>query len=248
MKNHMEDSKKAKKHSSFFSERSKENWNTFKRLRGKKRIIFIWDYYKLPIVLIATLLLVVGIFAHMLWEGQKPCRLRVCVVLNTDEYCDSWFQKFEKELKKDGKSGDVDVNQDQPFDYDNQYYYLHELEVMTTISSGRMDVAICNADMYEYLLAINACLPLEEGLPKELYSTLSERNMIDHNTANLQMDEYGNIDPSDGIDGDYAVELTDTEFAKKYDQTDENEPLYAVIISNTEHLEDSVTLIRKISK
>lgn len=244
----MKDNKNDKKSSSLFSERARDNWNTFKRLRGKRRVLFVWDYYKLPIVLIVTLVLVVGIFAHMLWEGQKPHRLNVCVVLNNEEYCDQWFLKFEKELKKDGKSGAVEVNQDQPFDYDNQYYYLQELEVLTTISSGRMDVAICNADMYEYLLAINACLPLDENLPKDLYDTLSEKKMIDHNTANLQMDEYGNINEEDGIDGYYAINLDGTQFAEKYNQTEEDEPLYAVIISNTEHLEDSLTLIREITQ
>lgn len=235
-----------KKNRSLFSERTKENWNTFKRLRGTKRLVFVWDYYKLPITIIVTLVAVAAIFGHMLWEGQKSYRLRVCVVLNSDDYCSSWFHSFEKELKKDGKSGSVEVNEDQPFDYDNQYYYLHELEVMTTISSGRMDVAICNADMYEYLLAINACLPLDTGLSKEFYEELSHRKMIDHNTANLQMDEYGNIDPADGIEGDYAVNLTKTKFAKKYNES--GEPLYAVIISNTENPEDSVTLLEKISE
>lgn len=238
--------KKKKKEPSIFRQEMKRDWNTFKRLHGWKKVEFLWDYYKLPAILLFTLIFCICIFAHMLWEGQKPCRLRVCAVLNTDQSCSYWFHKFEKDLKKDGKTGDIDLNEDQPFDYDNQYYYLHELEVMTTVSSQRMDVAICNADMYEYLLAINACLPLDTSLPEDILQTVTERNMLDYNTACLQYDEDGNIDYSLGVDGYYAINLDGTSFSDTYNQTEDQAPLYAVIISNTEHLDDSISLIRAL--
>ncbi len=240
---------KKKKDPSIFRQELKRDWNTMKRLHGTKRLQFLWDYYKLPAVIAVTLIVVVCIFAHMLWEGQKPCRLRICAVLNTESDCSRWFNDFTKELKKDGRSGAVDLNQDQPFDYDNQYYYMYELEVMTTVSSQRMDVAVCNADMYEYLLALNACMALDEALPDDLFEALSEKGMLDYNTANLQIDEDGNTDPADGIDGCYAVNLSGTEFADTYNQPDEGEeePLYAVMISNTEHLDDSIALIRALT-
>lgn len=242
---------KKEKEPSIFRQELRRDWNTFKSLHGWKRLGFLWDYYKLPASLFLILIIVVALFSHMIWEGQKPCRLRICAVLNTEADCSPWFRDFEDKLKKDGIPGDVDINQDQPFDYDNQYYYLHELEVMTTVSSQRMDVAICNADMYEYLLAINACLPLDTALPEELYLSLCEREMLDYNTANLQYDEYGQLDSSTGIDGCYAVSLKGTAFANQYNQPDdgaESLPLYAVIVSNTEHLEDSIALIQSLVK
>ena len=242
---------KKKKEPSIFRQELKRDWNTMKSLHGAKRLQFLWDYYKLPAVLALTLIIAAGVFAHMLWEGQKPCRLRVCAVLNTERDCSLWFHDFSDELKKDGKAGAVDLNQDQPFDYDNQYYYLHELEVMTTVSSQRMDVAVCNADMYQYLLALDACLPLDEALPEDFFQNLSEQDMLDYNTANLQVDEDGNIDPADGIDGCYAVNLDGTKFADTYNQPEADEvpePLYAVVISNTKHLDDSIALLRSLTE
>lgn len=250
------------KEPSIFRQEMKRDWNTFKNLKGfKKKLGFLWDYYKLPVTLLVTLLVFVCIFAHMLWEGQKPRRLQACVVLNTEDSCVYWFRQFEEELQQDDKPGSIELNEDQPFDYDNSYYYLHEIEVMTTVSSQRMDVAVCNEDMYSYLLAINACMPLDEALPADLYADLEGRGMIDHNTANLQMDENGEINEADGIDGNYAVNLEGTEFEERYNKPGEqidvqtgaveagtDAPLYAVIISNTEHLDDSVSFIRALTQ
>lgn len=226
----------------------RQDLDTLKRLDARGKLQFLWDYYRWRILVCACVVVIVILFAHMLWEGQKPCRLRVCVVLNTEDDCSAWFRKFTQELKSDGKEGDVDVNQDQPFDYDNRYAYLYEVEVMTSISSQRIDVAICGADMYRYLLALNACLPLDTALPNDLVSYLTERDMLCYDTANLTEDENGNVDLSDGIDGYFAVNLSGTEFEKTYNQTEGNaEPLYAVIISNTTHLEDSEALIKALA-
>lgn len=238
--------KKTKKSSTFWQELHRD-WNTLKNLSWGKKLEFLWDYYKWSAIAGIFIIIVICTFAHMFYEGQKPCRLRVCVVLNTDENCSPWFRQFTEELKSDGKPGDVDINLDQPFDYDNTYYYVQEAEVMTTISSGRMDMAVCGEDMYSYLLALNACLPLDEALSDELSAALSSSGKLIYDTANLTQDKYGNVNPADGIDGYYAVDLSGTEFNNLYNHTEnEEEPLYAVIISNTEHLEDCETLLNAL--
>lgn len=238
---------KKNRKNSYLVQDIKRNWNTFKSLNGKKRLEFIWDYYKWRIIVITFSIIVICTFVHMLYEGQKPCRLQACVVLNTEDNCSRWFDKFTEELVSDGKPGKVDINLDQPFDYDNKYYYVQELEVMTTVSSMRMDIAICGKDMYSYLLALNACMPLDKSLPDDLVDFLSDNNKLIYDTANLKIDKNGNVNPEDGIDGYYAVDLSETEFDNLYNQTeDTKEPLYAVIISNTQHLEDCIKLLRAL--
>lgn len=224
-----------------------QDWETLKRLDTHGKLVFLWDYYKWRALVCVCVVVIIGTFVHMLWEGQKPRRLRVCVVLNTEDDCSVWFHRFTQALKSDGAEGDVDVNQDQPFDYDNRYAYLYEVEVMTAISAKRMDVAVCNADMYCYLLALNACLPLDTALSDDLVSELLSRDMLCYDTANLTEDENGEVNLADGIDGYFAIELSDTEFGRTYNQTDEEaEPLYAVIIANTEHFSDSEALVRAL--
>ena len=232
-----------------FAHDMKRDWATLRSLRGKKLLEHIWIYYKYYIL--AGIFAVFALYTagHIIWEGQRPCRLRVCVVLNNDEFCAPWFEDFKATLMSDGKPGDVDLNLDQPFDYDNMYYYVMELEVMTTVASGRMDVAVCGEDMYSYLLAINACLPLDEALPPSLRETVGDR--LVYSTANLQYDKDGQLHPEDGIDGYFALDLTGTAFETAYNQPgrfdDELGPLYAVIISNTEHLEDSLALLEALT-
>lgn len=227
------------------SESLRHDLDTLKTLDTRQKLQFLWDYYKWYVISAVCVLLIAGTFAHMLWEGQKPCRLRVCVVLNTEDDCGSWFRAFAQELKADGKSGDIDVNLDQPFDYDNRYSYLYEIEVMTTISSQRMDIAVCGADMYRYLLALNACLSLDTALSGDLASYLSAQGMLCYDTANLTEDENGAVNLEDGIDGYFAIDLSGTEFYETYNQS--KEPLYAVIISNTAHLEDCEKLLRALT-
>ncbi len=223
----------------------RRDWNTIRVLRGKALLRYIWDYYRVPIfVTLFSLIAIVTIF-NIVREGQRDYRLRVCVVLNTDDYCQDWFDRFADDLTDGGTQGAIDVNFDQPFDYDNMYYYVMEMEVMTTVSSRRMDVAVCGEDMYSYLLALNACLPLDEALPQPLLERVSDR--LVQSTANLKYDENNQIDYSMGIDGCFALDLEGTPFETAYNQPgpldDDPGPLYAVVISNTEHTEDAFALL-----
>lgn len=242
------------KKKSIFRQEVERDIGTFFRLHGKERASFVWDYFRYKIIAAIVIVIIVAIFANLLWQGQKPYRLRVCVVLNNDMYCDNWFSSFIKELSSDGSEGDVDVNQDQPFDYDNAYYNVQELEVMTTVSSQRMDVAICGPDMYSYLLALNACMPLDKVLSSDECQKLISDEMLVKSTANVKYNKDGSINDSDAVDGYFAVDITHTEFGQTYniqkdlDQDEEAAPLYAIIISNTEHLDDSLFLLHSLIK
>ena len=42
------------------NDQARKNWETLRRLHGKKRLEHIWTYYKLPIVLVLVLAYIVG--------------------------------------------------------------------------------------------------------------------------------------------------------------------------------------------
>ena len=228
-----------------------ERLEIIRSLHGRKRLGYIWDYYRYRIAAVIVTLIIAVTAVRLLAEGRRQYRLDICVVLNTEDDAGAWFDQFEKDLTSDGTEGRIRVNFDQPFDYDNRYYYVQELEVMTTVSSYRMDAAVCNADMYSYLLAINACARLDEVLDPSLYDSLLSSGSIREDLAGLQADENGQIHEEEGIPGYYGVELSGTQFAQDYNQPADGgtpEPLYAVIISNTDNMTDCTSFISQISR
>jgi hypothetical protein len=238
---------KKKKEKSIFQQEMERDFNTFKRLPPKKKVQFVFDYYKWYILAGITIIFIIVNFAHMLWEGQKPYRLRTCVVLNTNKDCSVWFRDFEKELKSDGKPYDFGLNLDQPFNSDNMYHYVEEIKVQSTVSAGRMDVAVCGPDMYEYLLKMNTCTPIDQVFSDEEITSFKNLNMLVKSTAGLIEDDDGNVDDSKAVDGYFALDISNTKFGETYNnKKDTDDPLYAIIILNTEHLEDSLTQVRAL--
>ena len=55
-----------------------QDWETLKRLDTHGKLVFLWDYYKWRALVCVCVVVIIGTFAHMLWEGQKPRRLRLC--------------------------------------------------------------------------------------------------------------------------------------------------------------------------
>ncbi len=217
---------KNKKEESAFMRDRRQELETIRRLHGFKKLEHIWIYYKARIFVICFSVFVIFTFANMLWEGQKPCRLRVCAVLESGISCEDWFENFYNRLKEDGKKGEVLLDEDFLFDSDNSYIRFMEVELMSMVSSQRIDAAVCGKDMYEYLLSLNACMALDE-----LFDGEKPRNPV--------------LAASQGR-GEKGVDISGTAFAKKYNQGAYG-PLYVIVISNTEHKDDAKKLLEEIA-
>jgi hypothetical protein len=170
------------------------------------------------------------------------------VVLNTDDNCESWFDRFEEELVADGKSGAFGASLGIPFNESDQYSYLEEAEMMAYVDAKRFDVAVCNEDLYRFLLAQSACLPLDDALPSDMTEELLASGQLLYDAQNLQEDLNGETNPDDGVYGYYGIDLSGTAFYEEYNtpSSGDSEPLYAVVIANTENLDDSITLLRAL--
>ncbi|MCF0146275.1 MAG: hypothetical protein HUJ73_06780 [Eubacterium sp.] len=242
--------RRPEKKKSIFRQEMERDWATFRSLSFKNKLIFIFDYYKLPIFFGVSIVVFIIIFAGLLIDGQKACRLRVCAVLNNGYSISSWFREVTNEMKKDGKKGAFDLNQDQPFDYENSYYYMHEIEVYSTIASQRMDVAICNPDMFEYLCIIDACMPLEEAFTPEEMEELIDSGKAYLSKQGMTIRDDGTVDESTAVDGYYGLDLDYTLFGEMYntDGNDEGKPLYAAIIKNSKNPEDAATFMHYLAE
>lgn len=168
-----------KKHrqSAFWQELHRD-WRTIKSLCWRQRLLFLWDYYKWRILAAACILITIPTILSILWEGQQPCRLHVRILPDTVMDCGGWVSAFTEELQSDGKPGMVDIHYDQAFTRYNPYHQVQEMEILATISSKRLDAAVCSEDLFHYLLELNACLPLEQGLSGELVQSLLDRGLL----------------------------------------------------------------------
>ena len=103
-----------------------------------------------------------------------------------------------------------------------------------------------------YLLALNACMPLDQVLSEDEITRLKDNGILVESVADIRQNEDGSPDESEAVRGYFAVDLSDTSFGKSYNEKQEPEdgkekaPLYAVIISNTDHLDDSVKLVEAL--
>lgn len=202
------------------------------------------------------ILITVPTILSILWEGQKPCRLHVRILPDTVIDCKEWVSSFTDDLQSDGKPGTVEILFDQAFTRDNPYHQVQEMEILATISSKRLDAAVCSEDLFQYLLELNACLPLEQGLSGELYQTLLDSSQLVYRRAGTSADEASVTNKRDEtgrdrIGGYYAVDLSRSAFYAQYGpsvpESGGRPPLYLVILSNTEHLEDCAALVRALS-
>lgn len=131
-------------------------WEKVKSLKGKKRLEYLWTYYKfvLLIILIAVLILYIAMNSyHHLTQKQ----LLSAVIVDMDRSCQNNADSLQKELLELLGSGDekeivkVDTSVSSQEDA--------ETTMKLTISlseNGGNDVVICNSDVYEEFLAEGA--------------------------------------------------------------------------------------------
>lgn len=236
---------KQKKEKSIFRQEMDRDFSTFQRLHGKKKIQFIFDYYKWYILAGIFCLLVILTFANIFYQGNKPYRIRTLAVLNTDANCKPWFDAFEEELTNHGKDGEISLNAEQPFSRKDMYFYVEQIEVQTSIANKRTDLVIGGKDLYQYVLMMKGCYPLDEVLEKKEVKRLKKEKRLLYSSAGLKENKDGSFDDSEAIKGYYAIDISNTAFGKKYNKS--KKPLYAFLTSTNQNIKDSLVLLRKLS-
>lgn len=231
-----------------FQAELKRDIRTFHRLSPKEKAQFIFDYYRWKILAGIFVLAILISVSQIIWEGQKKYDLYVCTVTDRETDFSEWFDEFAAEESSATKKCKISLNQDQPFDYTSNNYQVYELEVLTKISANLMDVAICNKDMYSYLLAINACASLDTLLNDEYLEQLKNKRRLNYETANLQIQEDGSVDETQGIPGYYAIKVEKKDFSKHLPASEDSDTLYVVFIKNSCHTDQGIRLLKKITE
>lgn len=204
-----------------------------KEMSKKDKIWYIWAYYKFHIIFAAIGLLVLFQVCAAIYSSSFTTIMH-CIYLNnynSDISFEPLEEGFGSYIGKNPK--DMIIGESAFIAFDDQsteYSYASMAKITALVSAKDLDVIIGDTASIDHYTSFGAFCSLESVLPEELLSSLSDRI-------------YYAADPS-GKKTAVALDISGTDFARESFLT--QEPPLLGIISNSQHIEPSLDLIRYI--
>lgn len=166
------------------------NRAAFKQMKAAQKADYIFTYYKIPLVLAAFALLVLGTVVQKRLAYKEP--LLYCGFFNVsagealEAQLDSGFVSF---VGRDPRRCAVEeytglyLSLD-PATQDHEYAYASRMKLLATIESKTLDVVLMNREAYDilsangYLLALPPLLAQDSALADRLAPHLAENTVI----------------------------------------------------------------------
>lgn len=175
----------------------------------EKRWKYIWDYYKiiilvLPVALIV--LLILGSFCLNMVKGTFFPKDPVSIGIAVSGYSASpdWLQSCEEAIGYDPKREYLQILESPPYSTERDDFVIKSTLWLT---AGQPDIFIVDEGGYEYLLSLDILVDLSRDWPAELQAL----------SAGYPVTEY-------------AVEISGTAFAREHGISDE--PVYLCMFAN----------------
>lgn len=129
------------------------NTKHLKHLHGKQKIQYIWDYYKLPIVICLIFLYIIGymVYGHI---SRKETLLYTGIVnVSTGKQLtgklSSGFINYTNASRKDLKLYTGLYLTDAPDDPNHEYTYASRIKIVASIDDEKLDVVIMNKEAFD---------------------------------------------------------------------------------------------------
>lgn len=217
---------------------------TLQHLHGRKKIQYLWDYYKLPLTILAIFLYIIIYIAYRHFTYQTPVLYTALINVNVGE-------SLTKQLSEDflnvmgitssqGKmylySG-LYLTDDENNAY-HEYTYASRMKLLASIDAEQLDVVLMNREAFDafsqngYLCNIDNLL--QEKAPAAFYHDLkpfivNNTFIAEDNSFELQFD--ASI-PYSAVTEEYpmGLDISQTDFIK---QAGFPETIYLGIITNS---------------
>ena len=205
-----------------FKESIKNEKEKWKQMNGKQRLSYYKSYYLVPTVIaLIVIIFLINIILDMTVR-KKEILVNIITVNvvkeedNTNDLSKDLLEYFGGEGKQTvainpqyyGESGDVNV----------------DTVIRTMLASEAVDFMLMDTEAYERYSQLGAYADFEIILPKESFSELKDRIIYLDYEDEYKKETYA-----------AAIDITGTDFAKKYYPTEEK--LYFVGVANGEHLD-----------
>jgi hypothetical protein len=217
----------------------REERDKLKNMSLKDRLWYIWEYYKIPIIIAVVAVVFISSIGSAVYNNRFETALS-CVIINSsptgetdsvDDYFNQGFRQYI-DLKEDAKI-DVDYSMSLTFDESsmNEFTYAQMAKITAMISSKSLDVMIGKPDTIDHFGEMGGFVDLKELLPADVYDKAKENF-------------YFVINQETGEKAACGILIGNTDFCKKTGLIID-EPILAVM-SNSTHTDTAVELIRYV--
>ena len=199
-----------------------EQKTPFRELSGKAKLQYIWDYYKLPALLVCICIYIIvwGCYRHAMHKDTVLYTAFANVTVSdslsaqlTDGYLTA--QSYHPDRNQIYTYKDLYLS-NRPSSANLEYAYASSTKILAALDSGRLDVIFMNAEALDAMTS--------EGYLMKLPDSLLEAS-------------------SDPSGSPYAVDLSDAPLIRSAGFT---EPLYIGIAANSTRTKEAISYIRYI--
>lgn len=205
----------------------------FKDLDRKKKLSYIWDYYKWPIIVVIGLLVTLAISLPQLIENSKEIVLYSAFVntqLSDTDETHPLLQEFAEEKDIDIENKRMMLDCSMTINYENPSEFSMECSQKLTamFSAKQLDVIVADKETYENYEVLGVYEDLEQLVDEEFIEKYKDKLV------------YGSTNDSDEQHA-YAIEVTDSPVLQEYGAY--IVPAYFSVAVNAEHPENAVEFL-----
>lgn len=231
------------------------NRAAFRAMNPRDKAEYIFDYYKLPLVLALVAIVALGSVARWLITHKEPLLYVAYVNVVPDERLDETLTtSFVQAEGKSPRRSEVVCFRELYLSRDadpqaHQYAYASRLKVLAAVDAEQLDVVLMNQESYDLLSGSGYLLDLEDAQATTQALTPEAENLLTTNTVILsdnrievelnEADEY----EADTIEQVNALDVTALPLFADYP---EDESFYLGIIANTPRLDESLAYLQYV--
>lgn len=237
---------------------NRNNKETFKQLSFSKKPQYIWDYYKLPILVSVFVLFMSGsICAKNMSSKKTAYTVALANVASISELLNTSDEAFLEQLQLNPDDYQIRILEgiyltDDPKDTQAEYAWSSRIKLSALIEKQELDAILMNKQAFDVLSAGGFLMNLEEFLlnqDSELYESLADllaenREITNLNSPDLLSGELENqIDPAnyEFIEYPMAVNISSTPLLENLDLSGD---IYLGLIQNSKNLENSLAYLK----
>jgi hypothetical protein len=226
-----------------------DNRKAFREMSPRDRGDYLLTYYKLPLVLLLTVILVVGSFVHKAVTKKTPVLYVGLVNVTVGSGLESSLTtEFLHTLGESHRKSSVELYKglvltDDPSSEAYQYVYASRMKVLAAMESREFDVVLMNQEAYDtfsqsgYLAALEPLLGDGDALVPFLTKNLV---IYEDNAEEHAMDESV---PYEAVTGEEVNAVECSGFPLFHEAGMEG-PLYLGLIANSPRVENAVDYLR----